>query len=368
MGAFFSNLQIKNTVHDNAFDLKIIDCITTHYSNLGYYIVEDEKDADKSIILAKDTSTSWYSVYDDDFELTSEELPRLATFLSDTLNAHVISTMVGDSDYLKISLYDKAKAICNIDNFNDNLSFTFSELSNWSYILSEGKTIEDISDIFKANEVFVEKYLDHLAPLFNISPLYWTLGYRYFEEIIPDSGIKLHFAKIKKIKEEEPKVPLQPYLLFSAYGSGYNLKTGEPYPLSFQISNMGASTTGMEIILVGDAIEQEIIYPSDMQIQIGGIPYPSEVSFQKTTSTDKRKLWVAELNDIFIPEGKLPPSDFSKKEHKKYLEYMNKSSIALKMNMTGVKQSKTSFSVFAIPLPRGCGQSAYIESIEITIE
>lgn len=362
MGAFFSNLQVKIPAHESLSSRNIIDCIIKIHNDLGYETTENEESADKSIIIASEESTPWYSIYDDDFEQNPKELTQLASVLSGMLNTDVMSTMVGDSDYLKISLYSKTKETCNINNFNDNFSFTFSELNNWLQILAESKTIENISNIFKENEIFVEKYLDHLAPIFEISPLYWELGYQYFEEIMPNKGIKLHFSKKEK---EQKETPSETNLVFSVYGSDYNLKIGEPHPISFQISNTGLSTKEIEIIMVGDAIEQEMIKPSDIQIRIDETQ--KEISFLKTISTDNRKLWVANINNIDIPEGSPLPPSYSMKEYRQYMEQMYKSAIILNFKAEGIKPGKTSFSLFAIPLPRGCGQSAYAKII-VTIE
>lgn len=362
MGAFFSNLQVKIPPRESFSMQDIIDCTTVIYNDMGYYIIENEESADKSIIIASEKSSKWYSIYDNDFDLQPEKTAFLASLLAESLRTTVLSTMVTDSDYLDISLYDKDKTRHSINNVNDELKFTFPESNNWKSILPDNRSFEDISSIFREQQILVEKYLDKLAPLIHLSPLYIQLGYQYFEEIMPNKGIKLHFSKKEK---EQKETPSETNLVFSVYSSDYNLKIGEPHPISFQISNTGLSTKEIEIIMVGDAIEQEMIKPSDIQIRINEIQ--KEISFLKTISTDNRKLWVAQLSEINIPEGcSLPPS-YSMKEYRRYMEQMYKSAIILNFKVEGIKPGKTSFSIFAIPLPRGCGQSAYAE-ITFTIE
>lgn len=362
MGAFFSNLQVKIPAHESLSNRNIIDCIIKIHNDLGYETTENEESADKSIIIASEKSTPWYSIYDEDFDLKANSTDILASFLAESLSTTVLSTMVSDSDYLDVSLFGMDKTKHSINNVNDELKFTFPEIHSWNSILPDNKSFEDIFSIFREQQILVENYLDKLAPLIHLSPLYIQLGYQYFEEIMPNKGIKLHFSKKEK---EQKETPSETNLVFSVYGSDYNLKIGEPHPISFQISNTGLSTKEIEIIMVGDAIEQEMIKPSDIQIRINEIQ--KEISFLKTISTDNRKLWVAQLSEINIPEGcSLPPS-YSMKEYSRYMEQMYKSAIILNFKVEGIKPGKTSFSIFAIPLPRGCGQSAYAE-ITFTIE
>lgn len=366
MGAFFSNLQVKIPAQESLSHRDIIDCIIKIHKDEGYETTENEESADKSIIIASEESTSWYSIYDDDFEHNPKELTQLASVLSGMLNTDVMSTMVGDSDYLKISLYNKTKETCNINNFNDNFSFTFSELNNWLQILAEGETIENISNIFKENEIFVEKYLDHLAPLFEISPLYWELGYKYFEEIMPNNGTKLHFTKKEKEKEEETTHAC-PTLRFLSYQSEYNVKMGTPYLREFTVGNTGVSTTGISIILVGEAIEHGIINIDKLRARIAHSEDSYETSFYKTISTDNRKLLVADFEDLYIDKGTFLPPKHSTKNLKNYIENIYKSAIFFEFELEGLKATSTSFSIFAIPLPQDCGQSACVEST-FTIE
>lgn len=362
MGAFFSNLQVKIPAHESLSNRNIIDCIIKIHNDLGYETTENEESADKSIIIASEKSTPWYSIYDEDFDLEANSADILASFLAESLSTTVLSTMVSDSDYLDISLFGMDKTKHSINNVNDELKFTFPEIHSWNSILPDNKSFEDIFSIFREQQILVENYLDKLAPLIHLSPLFMQLGYRYFEEIMPDNGTKLHFAKKEKAQAEALR---ETNLMFSAYISDYNLKIGEPYSASFLINNNGLPATGMEIIMVGEAIEQEMIVPSDIQIRIDETQ--KETSFLKTISTDNRKLWVANINDIDIPEGKPLASNHSMKEYREYIKQMYKTAFNLKFQLHGIKQGTTSFSLFAIPLPRGCGQSAYAKII-VTIE
>lgn len=362
MGAFFANLQIKRP--DSDYEQKTIDIIVQYYKEQGYKIVDNEKDADKSIIIAREKTDLWYSIYDEDFDLNLQKANNPAPLLADLLKTEILSILVSDSDYLDISLHDKDKSTYSINNMNDNMEFTFTGLNKWNTILLNNNTIENIVEIFNNKNILVEEYLDQLAPLIGLSPLYCKLGYEYYQQLAPDKGLKLHFAK----KEKELQVkPEQPNLIFSAYVTQYNLKIWEFHPVSFMISNKGALSGGMTIIMVGDAIEYEMIDISKMQIKIGGNGSTTEVSCKKTHSTDNRKIIVAELNNIVIPEGSILSSNASTKEYKKYIEKMYQSAITLNMEIEGIKQGEASFSVFAIPSPQGCGQSAYCE-IEVTIE
>lgn len=365
MGAFFTNIQIKNNPDDGSFEQKIIDYFTKQYLDSGYIIATDEKSADCSIIIANDKSSSWYSVYEEtSIDLDLKRLKQEASVISSSLGITTIATLVSDSDYLYIGINTDGKEEHSIHNLNDTLTFSISESGAWNNLLTEGKTYDDIRSAFNEKQVLVERYLEEIAPLININPIHWGLSYEYFTEIMPDEGTKLHFVKENKEVQEPPATT---NLSFTAYGSDYVIKEGESLTMNFHLASVGAASTCLQIILAGDAFEKDYLNPTIATVSIFGSENKEQVEFIKTRSTDNQIIHYAQLTGFPIPQGYTLSPSASMKEYKRYLEDSYKSTILIDIEIAGLKAGKTSFAVYADTLPTNHGKFGYIDSINVEV-
>ena len=69
MGAFFTNIQINtDSLNKESLVEEIIFCLQQYNSTLDFEQVENQEEADKSVLVVAKPDLNWVSVYDEDTE------------------------------------------------------------------------------------------------------------------------------------------------------------------------------------------------------------------------------------------------------------------------------------------------------------
>lgn len=187
MGAFFSNIQIRNDTEKDKF----LEAFNRTMETKGFEPCnEDESELSVRLLFSERFVTVLRESYDTD----PDALNRDAAFFSEKLKAELFTITVVDSDFAVLSLYGEGE---NRDNAVIGLSDGYGvdrtdgtpEL--WQPLLKSGKSFKELSEIWHSDEVFVEDALSSSAELFGIIPLNMVSKFKW-----ADDAVNLDFCKI----------------------------------------------------------------------------------------------------------------------------------------------------------------------------
>jgi hypothetical protein len=137
MGAFFTNVQLRTSGIDKS---SLTDRITNYLAQLnaeaGYIKVDEETEADKSVIVSLSEDLAWMSIYDEETEDQDiKKLNKLASGLSKEFKTTALSILVNDSDAVYIGVNIDGELKDSIYNRAIELDFDKNMPSIWSEIL-----------------------------------------------------------------------------------------------------------------------------------------------------------------------------------------------------------------------------------------
>lgn len=69
MGSFFTNIQLRiSNLEKSDLTDKVIEYLTKYNTEAGYIKVENEDEADKTVIVLPSDNSKWLSIYDEEME------------------------------------------------------------------------------------------------------------------------------------------------------------------------------------------------------------------------------------------------------------------------------------------------------------
>lgn len=208
MGRFFSNVQIKNTGSREQFISSFCDLMKKR--NL-VQCTDDE--AEVQYILAF-SEGGWVTLASDVYKSASKQAHDDAQQTAKEMNTSSFSMEVVDSDWAIIGLHTGADihdtVIAGRSAFPEEQS-PKGRQERWEQLLAQGKTWEQLSEIWNKNEVFVEDAMQEAASVLGIEPKYMISEYDDFNsEADTNSDILPLFYKknITVLKNSEKKLTL----------------------------------------------------------------------------------------------------------------------------------------------------------------
>jgi hypothetical protein len=353
MGAFFSNIQLRTSEIDKTnITNRVVDYIIKLNSEAGFIKVDDEDEADKSVIISPAEDFSWISIYDENTEdQNSRKLNKIASSLSKEFKTNALSILVNDSDTVYVRLVKNGTLKDSFSNRSKKIDFSKNKPLIWSDILANTYTFEHVKSAWNSKSVFVEDFLSRFAKLINLDSSKLLTGYEYLNEENLTGKTKLHFSEINKKKPAE----LGLTKFFVVAGSGLvDAKSGEKQSREWIITNEGDTSKGLEIIVTGYCIENGLVIPEFAKLNLLFPQADNQneffISFIETTSTTGEKLFYARVEDILIPKGYKPTFPMTPKESKRYgrirYEYSIRFSICFIVGSDDVGE----FTVFFCPL------------------
>lgn len=353
MGAFFTNIQFRTSEIDrsNAID-KVVNYIIKLNDEAGFNLIQNEDDADKSIIISPSEDLTWISIYDEDTEdQSSKKLNKMASCLSKEFKTIALSILVNDSDNVYVGLTNNGTLKDTISNLSKKIDFSKNKPLVWSDILVKNYSFEDIKSAWQSKSVFVEDFLTQFAKLINLDTSKLLTGYEYLNDETLTKEIKLNF--VQKDKKKLPELGLTKFSMVA--GSGLvEAKKGEKQFTEWIITNEGISSNGLEIIVAGECIENGLIIPDLANLSLF-VPKADKqnkftASFIETSSTKGEKIFYARVEDIVIPKGYKPTYPMSPKDSKHYNDIRYDRSIRFNISFIAGKEGTGEFTIFFCPL------------------
>lgn len=189
MGAFFSNIQIRNDTEKDKF----LEAFNGAMELNGFEACnEDESELSVRLLF----SERFVTVLREDYTTKPEALSHDAAFFSEKLKADLFTITVVDSDFAILSLYGEGEhrdnAVIGLsDGYGVDRTDGTPEL--WQPLLKNGKSFNELSEIWHTDEVFVEDVLSSSAELFGIIPLNIVSNFKW-----ADNAVTLDFCKVRQ--------------------------------------------------------------------------------------------------------------------------------------------------------------------------
>lgn len=212
MGRFFSLVQIKNNGSREQFVKSF--CNVMKKRNL---VTCSEDEASISYILAFSESGKWVTLTSEAYRDNPKQVKDDAQQTAAEMQTSSFSMDVVDSDFAVLELYKDSSAADTVI-VGDGSGYGFDEDNSqkgkrdcWEQLLAQGKTWEQLSEIWNKNEVFVEDAMQEAASVLGIEPKYMISEYDDFNsEADTNSDIlPLFFKKnITVSKNSEKKLTL----------------------------------------------------------------------------------------------------------------------------------------------------------------
>lgn len=272
MGTFINNLHV--FVGDHAAEKTFSDALAVirqHMQAAGYREVSALAEAQAVVTIASNETDRWVSIYHDLWE----DVSALAVRLSQSLDHPTLQLMVGDSDSLSMTLYEKGQATAtysdwaNIDQLPKQITGNAEE---WHSIMPAGTSVEALKAAWqpdKADYPFEsEGILQRAIQVLGLDRDRVWLKNRdlLIPNRLPPSVIRpekltpLYFqtgdgSPYEQIAEGLPKFHVR------SYQTGYEFVVGYIYYMEFWFYNLGSAAHGFEVVLSGTSIEQSLIEP-----------------------------------------------------------------------------------------------------------
>lgn len=353
MGAFFTNIQLRTSDIDKS-DItdRVVEYIVKLNAETDFTKIDNEDQADKSVIISPSDDLTWISIYDEDTEDQNlKKLNKIASNLSKKFKTIALSILVNDSDTVYVGLTNNGTLKDTVSNRSKKIDFSKSKPPVWSDIFVNNYSFEDVKSAWQSKSVFVEDFLTRFAKLINLDTSKLLTGYEYLNEETLTKEIKLNF--VQKDKKKPPELGLTKFNMVA--GSGLvDAKIGEKQFREWIITNEGVSSNGLDIIVAGQCIENGLIIPDFANLSLF-VPQADKqneftASFIETSSTTGEKIFYARVEDIVIPKGYKPTFPMTPKESKRYGDIRYDRSIRFNISFIAEKEGVGEFTIFFCPL------------------
>lgn len=172
MGAFFSNIQLRNDTERDKF----LEAFNNIMKSNGFEPCTEE-DAEQSYRLL--FSDRFVTLLRYEYNADPNALDRDAKLFSSELKADLFTVTVVDSDFAMLTLYSGRKPLNNaLAGDGEGYGVTAeADPKLWQLLLTEGKTFEELSEIWNDDTVFAEDTLYSSGELFGITPLNMAVAF-----------------------------------------------------------------------------------------------------------------------------------------------------------------------------------------------
>ncbi len=259
MGMFFSTIHIQNK---KQLERKQFIEIFSKYIKKQGFMPADEENSQYVYYLAFSDNREWVTLSSPEFEVGSDS-DITAQKISKALKSICIETSVNDSDWAIIKLYDSLNKTKDTVIVGDVEEFLGEESVNskgkqecWTPLLVEGRSWEELQEIWQADYTFAEDVLSETAQFLGMD----------VNNIRADDNsnvVALHFKATGEvfIKEGATK------LAFDCLDCPISMEKA-----MFSFYNIGGISKGLAIILLGDCFKNHEIEVSDVTIRRNKYP------------------------------------------------------------------------------------------------
>lgn len=330
MGTFLSNIQVFTSVQDSARLLEeLVLAVRNRLVGAEYEETDDAELADRSVILQL-SSDRWISVYDQRLdEQDMDAMDVLGTTISDHTGVPAVGFVVHDSDLLLMRLYRNGRTadtiINDLDLFNEMSDESRPRKRNglpskWAEVCAPGVHPAELKAIWEQETVFADDALALAAELLAIPAEAALRGYEietaFRQDSIKDGQAKvLHFRSKIRLSDyfKQSDVPKLAFTSWHSYAAG---DVSIPTTILCGLTNQGQAFTGLDVLLWGPALEEQLIEPGpgivirtshdfktrdewsgDLQ------PFEFEVKQEETDQRTQINGYRYEFPDISFPEG-----------------------------------------------------------------
>ena len=362
-------MQIKSAEGDTkVFKEQVIDRIKDYHNQKGYELVENEEEADKSVIVSICNNSPWVSIYDEEGTHDLTMLIELGEELTKQQDTTCFSVLILDSDYIVMGYYKNGKLLEQMSNLSLLIDLETEKPEIWAE-LTPNQSFEEIKKAWKYNVFSTTNFLKDFSKLINIPPS--RLLRDYYTSHTEDSWINtlLHFVDKEK-KEREAITESVSLNLLTREGST-KIKTFHSCKMKWLITNFGESSQGLEVLVSGKAIEKLYLIPSRAKISYycteSESPKEYFSEFQTTRRNQKGKVFFISLPNLFIPKGKKPIPSIKPQKNQQNQDFLYSIAIQIEIEFLGLNVGKDKVNVLIIPMKnREIGH--YCESIEVSVD
>ena len=353
MGAFFTNIQLRTSSFDkDEITDKVIEYITKINAEAGFVKIDNEEEADKTVILIPSDNSMWLSIYDEEMEdQGSRKLNKLTSRLSKEFKTTALSVLVNDSDSMYLGINTNGTLKDSLSNLSKEIDFNKNKPSVWTEILVDNFSFDDIKMAWQSKTVFVEDFLTQFAKFTDLDNSKLLTGYNYINDENRNEGIKLNFAQ--KDKKKTAELGLTKFSMLAGAGL-VDVKEGEKQTIEWIMTNQGTYSNGLDVVITGECIEQGLLIPENVRTNYVKSQLDKQneytVTFVETVSTTEKKIFYARIEDIYIPKGFRPTYPMSPKEGKRYGKISYDCAIKFNISFIGGKDGGGDLAVFFSPL------------------
>lgn len=366
MGAFFTNIQLRTSDIDKS-DItdKVVEYIIKLNEEAGFTKIDDEEQADKSVIISPSDDLTWISIYDEDTEDQNlKKLNKVASSLSKEFKTNALSVLVNDSDTIYVGLINNGTLKDTVSNRSKKPDFSKSKPPVWSDILANNYSFDDIKRAWQNKSVFVEDFLGQFAKLIDIDSSHLLTGYEYTNEGNLTKEIKLNFVQKDKIPTE---LGLTKFRMLAGVGI-IDVKSGEKQTSEWIVTNQGNASKGFDIIVAGECITNELLIPESVTVSLFRYKNERNTHFLETLSTTGERIFYAKIEDFEIPKGYQPKYPMTPKESKRYGMIQYECGIKFNITFIGDKKGTGGLTIFFSPLVNRQEGGDYMTSMKGTLE
>lgn len=299
MGSTFTNIQIRKTESLRLKDIEAMLCAS--FKEKGFKKASNVKTADETVIICEAGGSGWITVSSGFFEPQPDSGTLLS--ISKALNTDVMSISCFDSDCLNMNLVNSADgtdAWVNVGRFE--YEERESNYPEWDGKVSD---LERFIEVTKEDNVFAEDVLGYMDELMGLPCVQSCLFGDYPPENSENVTVTvLGFSAAKTENTAPPK-------LWIYWQNGMPAIPGKRE--MFCISNKGGASKGLEIVFVGDYIENDEITFSDCSLDFGSTNIPIE--FKKIKRDDGSYVLYWSDEEFVIPPA--PDKNLSYKKREK---------------------------------------------------
>ncbi len=379
MGAFFTNVQLRAT---SAADLaRVVSFLSSWFASEGLRAVEDDAPADRTVLLA--TSGDWTAVYDEATDTGAAELRTVAARLSLELGAAALAVQVHDSDVLDLELFDHGASTdryCSAPEYFERLDDVGLQAVRgrpeaWRDLLVPNHDEPELARIFAEKLLFAEHTLHEVADCIGLERALASTGFRYTAEGHgPKVAATLRFRLAERPGYEARAEGLP--RLAARYGMDrlgarpptvLDLMMGSPAQLAAASQNLGGKSTGLEVHVVGDALDRGLVAVTSMNVVLGS---PRERNFAEGTPEERREgeriRYVGAFPEARIPPGFVGDLDTLMRERPdKMIEIMHAANVHANVHLEARAEGEGRVRVTLVP--HANPDSAYSEDLVVRV-
>lgn len=279
-----------------------------------------------------------------------------------------IGILVHDSDIFRLTLFKNGNFVSSVDNMSRGKASMKGNAEQWKAMISDSYSLENLKEICNSKYTFAEDYIAKISKVINLNSEHSLIGYNYLKDVGLEDVTYLRFKHRQTVIETEEILEATKFQ-FVYYKGIFQKRIGEEDEIDVGIRNEGEASSGIQIIIKGPAIEDELIRPS--YIKLVKNEEGSEIEYvgmyRNVISSKNEKLFVADFTDFKIPIGYKSPKPKNSKELKKILQKQYASGFKVKMGFIGLTKCKSQLSIFYLPLINPMkGQNSNYLDITIT--